>query len=51
MNSVRPTVSRFRENHRKAMLVVAAVTWGLLMPLTYLALAAEPLKVGGLPVT
>ncbi|MGH8066689.1 MAG: hypothetical protein ACRERE_15930 [Candidatus Entotheonellia bacterium] len=50
MNSVRPAVSRFREDHRKAMLV-AAVTWGLLMPLTYLALAAEPLKVGGLPVT
>jgi hypothetical protein len=35
---------------RKAVLVAAAM-WGLLMPLVYLALAAEPLKVGGLPVT
>ena len=50
MNSVRPTVSRFLEDRRTAMLV-ATVAWGLLMPLTYLALAAEPLKVGGLPVT
>jgi hypothetical protein len=50
MNSVRPTIPRFRENRRTVMLV-AAVVWGLLMPLTYLALAAEPLKVGGLPVT
>jgi hypothetical protein len=50
MDTVRPTVSRLRENHRRAI-PVAAVAWGLLMPLTYLALAAEPLKVGGLPVT
>jgi hypothetical protein len=30
---------------------VAAVMLGLLIPLIYLALAAEPLKVAGLPVT
>jgi hypothetical protein len=50
MNPVRLNVSLFLENRRTAMLV-AAVAWGLLVPLAYLALAAEPLKVGGLPVT
>jgi hypothetical protein len=44
-------VSRCWENHRKVRLVVAAVMWGLLIPLLYLAMAAEPLKVAGLPVT
>jgi hypothetical protein len=50
MTAAQRTLCRLWEDHRKAMLVVA-VTWGLLMPLIYLAVAAEPLKVGGLPVT
>lgn len=51
MTSGRRTISRLWEAHRKARLVVAAVMCGLLPPLIYLALAAEPLKVAGLPVT
>jgi hypothetical protein len=51
MPSVKRTFSAFWEEHRKAMLVVAAVTCGLLLSLISLAVAAEPLKVGGLPVT
>jgi hypothetical protein len=51
MTAAKRTLCQLWEGHRKAMLVVAAVMWGLLMPLIYLAVAAEPLKVGGLPVT
>jgi hypothetical protein len=51
MPSVKHTISEFWEEHRKAMLVVAAVTCGLLFPWISLAVAAEPLKIGGLPVT
>jgi hypothetical protein len=51
MGSGKRTISQFWEDHRKAMLVVAAVTWGLLIPVIYLAVAAEPLSIGGLPVT
>ena len=51
MTAAQRTICQLREDRRRAMLVVAAVTWGLLMPLIYLAVAAEPLKVGGLPVT
>ena len=43
--------SRFWENHRKVRFVVVAIMCGLLPPLVYLAVAAEPLKVAGLPVT
>jgi hypothetical protein len=51
MNSGRGIICQFWEDHRKAVPVVAAVMLGLLIPLIYLALAAEPLKVAGLPVT
>jgi len=51
MPSVTRTISQFREDHHKVMLVVAALTWGLLMPLLSLAVAAESMKIGGLPVT
>jgi hypothetical protein len=51
MPSVKRTFSEFWEEHRKAMLVAATVTCGLLFSLISLAVAAEPLKVGGLPVT
>jgi hypothetical protein len=51
MQSVQRTIFQSWEVRRKAMLVVAAVTSGLLIALLDLALAAEPLKVGGLPVT
>jgi hypothetical protein len=51
MTAVRRALCQLWEDHRKVMRVVAAATWGLLMPLIYLAVAAEPLKVGGLPVT
>jgi hypothetical protein len=51
MQTVKRTISQGWEGHRKAMLVTAAATWVLLIPLIYLALAAEPLRVGGLPVT
>jgi hypothetical protein len=51
MNSVHRTIPLFCEDHRKAMLVVAAVLWSLLLPFISLTLAAEPLKVAGLPVT
>ncbi len=50
MLSVKRTISQFWEDHRRATLV-AAVTWGLLLPVLSLAVAAESLKVGGLPVT
>jgi hypothetical protein len=50
MASGKRTIRQLWDDHRKAMLV-AAMTWGLLISLAYLALAAEPLKVGGLPVT
>ena len=51
MPSVKRIVFLFCEDHRKAMLVVAAVMCGLLLPLVSPAVAAEPLKIGGLPVT
>ena len=51
MPAVKRTISEFCEDHRKAMLAVAAMTWVLLMSLFSLAGAAEPLKIGGLPVT
>jgi hypothetical protein len=51
MQLIQRTISRFCKDHRQVMLVMAAVTWSLLMPLIGGALAAEPLKVGGLPVT
>jgi hypothetical protein len=51
MISGRRVISQFWEAHRKVRLVVAAVMLGLLIPLIDLALAAEPLKVAGLPVT
>ena len=50
MPSVKRTISQSWEAHYRAILV-AAVTWGLLLPVLSLAAAAEPLKVGGLPVT
>ena len=50
MPSAKHTISQFWVDHCRALLV-AAVTWGLLMPLFSLAVAAESLKVGGLPVT
>ena len=51
MTSGKRTISQFWENPYQATLVVVAVTWSLLLPFVYLALAAEPLSVGGLPVT
>jgi hypothetical protein len=51
MQTVKRIISQGWEGHRKAMLVTAAATWVLLIPLIYLALAVEPLRVGGLPVT
>jgi hypothetical protein len=51
MISGRRIISQFWEAHRKVRLVVAAVMCGILPPLIYLAVAAEPLKVAGLPVT
>jgi hypothetical protein len=50
MPSAKHTISPFLVEHRRVLLM-AAVTWGLLMPLLSLAVAAESLKVGGLPVT
>lgn len=50
MPAVQRTVAQVWAEHRKARLVVAAM-WGLLLLLISLAVAAEPLKVGGLPVT
>ena len=50
MPSAKRTISLFWEDHRRAILM-AAVTWGLLLPVLSLAVAAEPLKVGALPVT
>jgi hypothetical protein len=47
----RGIICQFWEDHRRALPVVAAVMWGLLVPLLYLTVAAEPLKVAGLPVT
>jgi len=51
MTPVQRIVCQFWEEHRRAMPVVVAVMWGLLLPIICLALAAEPLKVAGLPVT
>jgi hypothetical protein len=51
MISGRRTISQFWEAHRKVRLVGATVMCGLLLPLIYLVVAAEPLKVAGLPVT
>jgi len=51
MPAVERTISAFCEDHRKAMLAAAAMTWVLLIALMSLAMAAEPLKIGGLPVT
>jgi hypothetical protein len=51
MNSGRRIFSLFWEACRQLRLVVAAVGCGLLLPLIYLVVAAEPLKVAGLPVT
>jgi hypothetical protein len=51
MISGRRILCQFRESRRKARLVVMASIWGILPPLIYLAVAAEPLKVAGLPVT
>jgi hypothetical protein len=51
MSSGRRIFSLFREAHGQMRLVAAAVVCGLLPPLIYLAVAAEPLKVAGLPVT
>lgn len=38
-------------DHRKVALAAAVIGWVLLISLLYLAVAAEPLKVAGLPVT
>jgi len=51
MTSGKRIISQFWEHPRQAMLVVVAVTSSLVLPFVYLALAAEPLSVGGLPVT
>ena len=51
MISGRRAISQFWEAYRKVRLVGVAVMCGLLLPLIYLAVAAEPLKVAGLPVT
>jgi hypothetical protein len=51
MQTVKRAIPQCWAGHRKAMLVTAVVTGVLLIPLIYLALAAEPLRVGGLPVT
>jgi len=50
MPSAKHIISQFWEEHCRALLLTA-VTWGLLLPLLSLAVAAESLKVGGLPVT
>jgi hypothetical protein len=50
MPSAKRTVSQFWEDHCRALLLTA-ITWGLLLPLISLEVAAESLKVGGLPVT
>lgn len=51
MYSVKRTIAQCYAAHRQAMLVTAAVTGVLLLSLLSPVLAAEPLKVGGLPVT
>jgi hypothetical protein len=51
MTSGKRTIAQFWENPCPATLVVVAVTWSLLLPFISLVMAAEPLSVGGLPVT
>lgn len=51
MYSVKRTIAQCYAAHRQAMLVTAGLIGLLLLPLVFPALAAEPLKVGGLPVT
>jgi hypothetical protein len=51
MISGRRILCQVWETHRKARLVVVVAMCGILPPLIYLAVAAEPLKVAGLPVT
>jgi hypothetical protein len=51
MHSIKRTIAQRYAAHRQAMLVTAAVTGILLLSWLSPVLAAEPLKVGGLPVT
>ena len=45
------SIRRLWKDHRKIVLAAAVMAWVLLITLLYHALAAEPLKVAGLPVT
>lgn len=45
------SIRRLWKDHRKLVLAVAVMGWVLLVSLLYQVLAAEPLKVAGLPVT
>jgi hypothetical protein len=51
MYSFKQTISQFYEEHHNATLVIAAATWGIVIAVLSFAQAAEPLSVGGLPVT